>query len=122
MADCGVASRRRSEELIKEGLVSVNGIVVTELGVKIDPVKDKVAYKGKVLSLEKKKVYIMLNKPEGYVTTARDQFKSLHILKTRLIRFMRPSSSACPTAIQSTCSETALQLTGVKPAPLKLSL
>ena len=75
MADCGVASRRRSEELIKEGLVSVNGIVVTELGVKIDPVKDKVAYKGKVLSLEKKKVYIMLNKPEGYVTTARDQFK-----------------------------------------------
>ena len=56
MADCGVASRRRSEELIKEGLVSVNGIVVTELGVKIDPVKDKVAYKGKVLSREKKKV------------------------------------------------------------------
>lgn len=74
MADCGVASRRKAEELIKQGLVSVNGETVTELGVKVDPAKDKVLYKGKVISPEKKKVYIMLNKPEGYVTTAKDQF------------------------------------------------
>ncbi len=74
IADCGVASRRKAEELILKGYVEVNGEKVTELGTKIDPQKDEVTFKGKVLKPEKKKVYIMLNKPEGYVTTAKDQF------------------------------------------------
>lgn len=74
MADCGVASRRKAEELILKGLVQVNGETVTELGTKIDPDKDEVLFKGKSIKPEKKKVYIMLNKPEGYVTTAKDQF------------------------------------------------
>ena len=74
MADCGVASRRKSEELILAGEVTVNGVTVRELGTKIDPQKDVVAYRGKAVKPQKKKIYILLNKPEGYVTTARDQF------------------------------------------------
>lgn len=74
MAESGIASRRHAEELIKKGFVKVNGEVVTELGVKIDPNKDVVEYKGKNIKADSKKVYIMLNKPEGYVTTAKDQF------------------------------------------------
>lgn len=74
IADCGIASRRKAEELILKGLVKVNGEVVTELGTKVDPDKDEIVYKGKVIKPEKKKVYILLNKPEGYVTTAKDQF------------------------------------------------
>ena len=80
MADCGVASRRHAEELITKGFVKVNGNVVTELGTKIDEKKDVVEYKGKVIKPENKKVYIMLNKPEGYVTTARDQFNRPTVL------------------------------------------
>ena len=74
MADCGIASRRKCEELILQGNVSVNDKVVTQLGIKIDPQKDKVSFKGKLLTIKEKKVYILLNKPIGYVTTAKDQF------------------------------------------------
>ncbi len=74
MAECGVASRRKCEEIILSGEVYVNGESVQELGTKIDPEKDEVIYKGKKLSLPNNKVYILLNKPIGYVTTASDQF------------------------------------------------
>lgn len=71
LAEAGVASRRASEKLILEGKVKVNGNTVTELGVKIDPEKDKVSVDGKDIQKEDKK-YILLNKPKGYVCTARD--------------------------------------------------
>ena len=74
MAECGVASRRKCEEIILSGEVYVNGESVQELGIKIDPEKDEVIYKGKKLSVPNNKVYILLNKPIGYVTTASDQF------------------------------------------------
>ena len=74
MAECGVASRRKCEEIILSGEVYVNGKSVQELGTKIDPEKDEVMYKGKKLSVPNNKVYILLNKPIGYVTTASDQF------------------------------------------------
>ena len=74
MASCGVASRRRSESMIQEGKVKVNGEVVTQLGTKIDPEQDIVEVNGKrVLPLEIKTT-VVLNKPAGYVTTAHDQF------------------------------------------------
>ena len=73
MASCGVASRRKCEEIITQGLVKVNGVVVTELGVKVNPDKDKVEYDGTVLSTEENKVYIMLNKPEGYISSVKDE-------------------------------------------------
>jgi 23S rRNA pseudouridine2605 synthase len=75
LADCGIASRRKSEELILQGKVSVNGKIITELGTKIDDEKDEVKYCGKkVEKINKNHVYILLNKPIGYVSTVIDQF------------------------------------------------
>ena len=75
LAEAGVASRRKAEELIAQGKVKVNGKVVTEMGMKIDPAKDEVTYLDKkVTTKDTKMVYIMLYKPEGYVTTAKEQF------------------------------------------------
>ena len=72
-SDCGVMSRRAAEEEIKKGLVRVNG-EIAELGQRILPGTDKVEYKGKrVLPLEDERVYILLNKPRGYVTTLSDE-------------------------------------------------
>lgn len=73
MALSGVASRRASEELITQGLVKVNNIVVTELGTRIDPKTDRVKVNDKSIRLERKKVYILLNKPIGYVSTMNDE-------------------------------------------------
>lgn len=75
LAEAGVASRRKAEELIAAGKVKVNGKVVTELGTKINPQKDEVTYLDKKISKkETRLVYLMLHKPEGYVTTAKEQF------------------------------------------------
>ena len=74
LAQCGVASRRKCEELILQGRVQVNGGTVTELGTKINPEKDKIKFDGKDVKQSQKLVYILLNKPIGYVTTADDQF------------------------------------------------
>ncbi len=80
MADCGIASRRKCEEYIVSGQVKVNGIVA-ELGTKINPKQDVVEYKGKkVKYLNIDKVYILLNKPIGYVTTVNDQFSRQTVL------------------------------------------
>ena len=73
MALCGVASRRKSEEIIGEGRVKVNNVVITELGTIIDPSKDKVLVDDKRIKLESNMVYIMLNKPIGYVSSLSDE-------------------------------------------------
>ena len=74
LASCGIASRRKCEEYILEGKVQINGEKVIELGKKINPDKDIVKFDGKVVTQTKILVYILLNKPIGYVTTAEDQF------------------------------------------------
>ncbi len=74
LALCGVASRRSSEELIKAGHVMVNNSVIQEMGFIIDPDKDVVKVKGAAVVPEEEKLYIMMNKPTGYVTTVSDQF------------------------------------------------
>lgn len=75
LANQGICSRRKAEEHILNGDVQVNGIVVTQLGTKIIPGKDEVIFQGKKLqNSNDKKVYILLNKPIGYVTTTKDQF------------------------------------------------
>lgn len=68
----GITSRRASEELILAGRVAVNGSIVTELGSKADPVTDIVTVDGKPLTIASKKLYILLNKPVGYLTTLDD--------------------------------------------------
>jgi 23S rRNA pseudouridine2605 synthase len=73
MAQCGIASRRKSEELIQEGLVKVNGVVVKELGTKVDTEEDIVEYRGNILNAkEKEALYLLLHKPRGVVSTVSD--------------------------------------------------
>lgn len=72
LADCGVASRRGAEELIKAGRVCVNGEVIREMGVKVDEANDTVEFDGVRILPQGKMIYIMLNKPEGFVTTVSD--------------------------------------------------
>ena len=71
LAEAGIASRRRCEELIESGRVSVNGQAVHTLGAKVDPQRDKVAVDGKTV-IGESKVYIALNKPAGFVCTNHD--------------------------------------------------
>jgi len=72
LARAGVASRRGSENLITAGRVSVNDVVVTELGTRVDPRVDLVRVDGVEVRLGNPSVYLMLNKPRGYVTTMKD--------------------------------------------------
>jgi 23S rRNA pseudouridine2605 synthase len=72
LAHAGVASRRHAEELIAAGRVRVNGITVTTQGTRINPERDTVTIDGKSVHAPTKRVYIMLHKPVGYVTTAFD--------------------------------------------------
>lgn len=86
LAECGVASRRKCEEYILQGKVKVNNKIITELGTKINPEEDKVTFERKEVKKENKKVYILLNKPIGYVTTAEEQFgrdKVLDLVKVK---------------------------------------
>ncbi|NDO45593.1 pseudouridine synthase [Clostridium sp. MD294] len=75
LAEAGVASRRKAEELIVMGKVQVNGKVITELGTKIDTQNDIILYQNKKVEIKQNFIYIMLHKPEGYVTTVKDQFQ-----------------------------------------------
>lgn len=72
LSECGVASRRKAEELIQLGKVKVNGHIA-ELGTKIDPKRDKVTVRGKAVVSSGEKIYIMLHKPRGFVTTMSDE-------------------------------------------------
>ncbi len=74
MARSGVASRRKCEEYIAAGLVSVNGEKVTELGTQIEPGRDEIVFRGKKVEAPAETVTVALYKPEGYITTSRDQF------------------------------------------------
>lgn len=74
LANSGIASRRKAEEYILAGKVKVNGEVVAELGTKVNPDKDVIEFEGKRVNNDKKKVYVLLNKPIDYVTTVKDQF------------------------------------------------
>ena len=80
LAEAGISSRRKAEELILQGKVQVNGKLVTELGTKVRPGQDEVKYENKIVQIENKKVYILLNKPIGYVTTVKDQFNRDFVL------------------------------------------
>jgi 23S rRNA pseudouridine2605 synthase/16S rRNA pseudouridine516 synthase len=73
MAAAGVASRRRCEEMIAAGMVRVNGKLITEAGVKVDPARDRIQVGGEVLDLSPAKQYILMYKPRGYITTMDDE-------------------------------------------------
>ncbi|CBH21597.1 RluB [Acetoanaerobium sticklandii] len=73
IASCGIASRRKAEEMIQEGRVRINDSVVSDLSTKVSEI-DIVKIDGKIISKVEEKYYYMLNKPIGYVSTAKDQF------------------------------------------------
>ena len=72
IAAAGISSRRKAEELITQGRVSVNGQIITELGSKADLAHDHIKVDGKLLQGAERHVYLLLNKPKGYVTTVSD--------------------------------------------------
>ncbi len=80
LADCGIASRRKCEEYILNKKVKVNGQITRKLGTKINPKVDKIEFDGKEVKSQNEKIYILLNKPIGYVTTAKDQFNRNTVL------------------------------------------
>lgn len=72
ISQAGICSRRDADEHIANGKVTVNGEVVTSLGTKVDPVKDTIAFEGRVLNI-KKMVYLLMNKPKNFITTMDDE-------------------------------------------------
>ena len=80
IAEAQIASRRKAEEMILDGRVSVNGKIITELGTKVESDSDVVRVDDKEIHICEKLVYIMLNKPEGCVTTVKDQFNRKSVM------------------------------------------
>lgn len=80
LANNGIGARRKCEEYIVQGRVKANGKVVTQLGTKINPEKDIIEFDGKTVEKVKHYVYILLNKPIGYITTVKDQFNRPTVL------------------------------------------
>ncbi len=72
LSQAGIASRREAERIITDGRVAVNGVVVTELGTKADAAKDRITVDGKPIKIESHKLYVLLYKPVGYMTTMKD--------------------------------------------------
>ena len=79
LAEAGIASRRKCEEYIEQGRVKVNNQIAT-LGIKVNPNVDEIVFDGKKIENKEELVYILLNKPIGYVTTAKDQFSRDSVL------------------------------------------
>ncbi|RKZ18424.1 pseudouridine synthase [bacterium] len=75
LAQAGITSRRKAETLVKKGLVRVNGKVIRDLAFKVDPDRDRVTLSGKPVILSKKRVYVLLYKPMGYLTASSDRYK-----------------------------------------------
>ena len=80
LSQAGIASRRASEKLMLEGRVSVNGKTITELGTKADPGRDDIRVDGSRLKMPERHIYVLLNKPRGYVTTRSDPEKRPTVL------------------------------------------
>ena len=80
LASAGIASRRKAEQLIVEGRVTVNGKVITELGSKADPERDHIKVDGKLIHQTERLLYIALNKPDNVVSTASDPQRRTTVL------------------------------------------
>ena len=106
LANNGIAARRKCEEYILEGRVKVNGQVVTELGTKINPEIDVVEFDEKKVEKVEQHVYILLNKPIGYVTTVKDQFD-----RPTVLDFVKTKEKVIPVGRLDMYTSGALLLT-----------
>ena len=115
----GIASRRKAEEMILSGRVSVNGEIITELGAKANPAADVLAVDGKPAEIAQEKVYIMLHKPEGVVTTVTDPFGRQTVMDympegTRLYPVGRLDANTSGLLLMTNDGEWAQKLTHPK--------
>lgn len=72
ISECGIASRRKADEMIEQGRVTINGKTITQMGITVDPTVDLIKVDGESVRKEKK-VYFLLNKPKGFITTTKDE-------------------------------------------------
>jgi 23S rRNA pseudouridine2605 synthase len=91
LSNAGVLSRRKADEMIAEGRVTVNGKVALELGTKIDPEKDTVFFDGKQVAVIHERVYILFNKPKDCITTASDERG-----RTTVVDYVKPKQRVFP--------------------------
>jgi 23S rRNA pseudouridine2605 synthase len=119
MAECGVGSRRTCDQIIAQGLVSVNDMIEKRLGTKIEEKKDKVKVNGKTIKPSQKFQYIILNKPKGYVTTVSDEKRRKTVLdlvksKTRIFPVGRLDVDTSGLLLLSNDGDLAYRLTHPK--------
>ncbi|MBI4639327.1 MAG: rRNA pseudouridine synthase [Candidatus Tectomicrobia bacterium] len=120
LSQAGIASRRRAEELILAGVVTINGKVVRELGIKADPDHDAIKVNGKLVRRPEPKIYLLLNKPRGYVTTTDDEKERptvldlLHGVKSRVYPVGRLDYDAEGILLFTNDGEIAYSLTHPK--------
>lgn len=116
LASCGIASRRSAEAYITAGRVTIDGHAVRELGTTVDLSGQRICVDGKVITPVRKKIYVLLNKPKGYVTTARDEkgrrtiFDLVHV-KERLFPVGRLDSDSEGLLLLTNDGELAHRLT-----------
>jgi len=80
LSSAGIGSRRKCDDYIAEGRITVNGNIVKTLGIKIDEFRDKITFDGKEVKSEQKLVYLILNKPKGVITSAKDEYERNTVL------------------------------------------
>jgi 23S rRNA pseudouridine2605 synthase len=116
LSQAGVASRREADSMIAEGKVKVNGQIIRELGSKIDPNKDKVEVEGKSVKRSENLVYLILNKPQGFLVTLKDPFgrptvtQLLPALRERIFPIGRLDYDSCGLLILTNDGELAFRL------------
>jgi len=111
LANSGICSRRKAEEYIISGRVKVNGKIVKELGTKVDSEKDKIEFDGVIVNKTNNKIYILLNKPIGYITTASDQFNRPTVMDLLIKNGKKLEQSVVPVGRLDMYTSGALMLT-----------
>lgn len=115
LAQAGITSRRKAEELITSGKIKINNNVITKLGTTVDEVNDRIEYNGKIVKLKAEKIYLALNKPVGYISsTSNEQGKSVLSLvrtKERIFPIGRLDKDSSGLLILTNDGELANQLT-----------
>lgn len=118
LAESGITSRRKAEELIIKGKIKVNGEVIKRLGTKIDEIRDQIKYNDKIVKLKSNKIYLALNKPVGYISSVSNgQGKSILNLikiKERIYPIGRLDKDSCGLMILTNDGEMANEITHPK--------
>ncbi|MEA3476524.1 MAG: pseudouridine synthase [Candidatus Cloacimonadota bacterium] len=116
LAQAGLGSRRACEKFVLDGRIKLNGKILKDLSTDIDIQKDRVTFKDELLKISKQKIYLMLNKPQGYLVTASDPFKRKTIFEllpkfsVRIFSIGRLDKSSCGLLILTNDGDLANQI------------